>query len=33
VTRQVPADVLELERAQLHPVPDSPYTAAFGESR
>jgi len=33
VTRRAPADMLAAERAQLHPVPDRPYTAAFGESR
>lgn len=33
VTRRVPAEMLEVERAQLHPVPDFAYTAAFGESR
>jgi len=33
VTRRVPAEMLEVEQAQLHPVPDTPYTAAFGESR
>ena len=33
VTRRVPEWVLEVERAQLHAVPDFAYTAAFGESR
>ena len=33
VTRQVPAEMLEVEREHLHLVPDSAYTAAFGESR
>ncbi len=33
VTRQVPNEMLEIERAQLHPVPDTAYSAAFGESR
>ena len=33
VTRRVPAEMLEVERAHLHPVPDVAYTAAFGESR
>jgi hypothetical protein len=33
VTRQVPAEMLEVERAHLHEVPDVAYTAAFGESR
>jgi transposase len=33
VTRRAPAEMLEAERAQLHRVPDRPYTAAFGESR
>jgi transposase len=33
VTRQVPAEVLERERAHLHRVPEAPYTLAFGESR
>jgi transposase len=33
VTRQVPAEMLEVERAHLHPVPDVAYTGAFGESR
>jgi hypothetical protein len=33
VTRRVPAEMLEVERAELHPVPDFAYTAAFGESR
>jgi hypothetical protein len=33
VTRQIPADALEVERGFLHRVPDSPYTVAFGESR
>jgi transposase len=33
VTRQVPAQMLDIERVDLHPVPDLAYTAAFGESR
>ncbi|MGH9093065.1 MAG: IS21 family transposase [Acidimicrobiales bacterium] len=33
VTQQVPEDMLAEERACLHAVPDTPYTAAFGESR
>lgn len=33
VTRRAPAELLVIERDQLHPVPDAPYTAAFGESR
>jgi len=33
VTRQVPAEMLAAEQPQLHPVPDTPYTVAFGESR
>jgi transposase len=33
VTHRPPAEMLEAERAHLHPVPDRPYTAAFGESR
>jgi len=33
VTRRVPAEMLEVERAHLHRVPDVAYTAAFGESR
>lgn len=33
VTRRAPAELLGIERAHLHPVPDAPYTAAFGESR
>ena len=33
VTRRAPAEMLAEERAQLHAVPDTPYTAAFGESR
>lgn len=33
VTRRAPAEMLEVERAALHPVPDRPYTAAFGQSR
>jgi len=32
-TRRAPAEMLETERGHLHPVPDAPYTAAFGESR
>ena len=33
VTRRRPAEALQAERASLHPVPDQPYTAAFGQSR
>jgi hypothetical protein len=33
VTRRRPAEMLEIEREQLHPIPDAPFTAAFGESR
>ena len=33
VTRRVPAELLETERAHLHPVPDAPFTVTFGESR
>lgn len=33
VTRQVPAEMLEIERQHLHKIPDAPFTAAFGESR
>lgn len=33
VTRQIPAEALEVERGYLHRVPDSPYSVAFGESR
>jgi len=33
VTRQVPNELLAVERAELHAIPASPYTIAFGESR
>lgn len=33
VTRRPPAEMLAVERAELHAVPDVPYSAAFGESR
>ena len=33
VTRRVPAEALAGGAGFLHPVPDAPYTAAFGESR
>lgn len=33
VTRQIPAEALEVERGFLHAVPDAPYTVALGESR
>jgi hypothetical protein len=33
VTRQIPAEALEVERGFLHRVPDAPYSVAFGESR
>ena len=32
-TRRVPADMLEQERARLHPVPALPHTVTFGETR
>lgn len=33
VTHRVPNELLATERAQLHAIPDAPFTAAFGESR
>jgi transposase len=33
VTRRAPAEMLEIEVAHLHSIPDAPFTAAFGESR
>lgn len=33
VTRRVPAEMLEQERARLHPVPAQPHTVAFGVTR
>ena len=33
VTRAVPAEAIETERGFLHAIPDTAYTAAFGESR
>lgn len=33
VTRRVPAEMLEAERARLHPVPAQPHTVAFGVTR
>jgi transposase len=33
VTRQIPAEALDVERGFLHRVPDAPYRVAFGESR
>jgi len=33
VTQRLPQDLLAYERAHLHAVPDTPYSAAFGESR
>lgn len=32
-TRRPPAEMLAEERRQLHPVPETPFTAAFGETR
>lgn len=32
-TRRAPAEMLLEERAHLHPVPETPFTAAFGETR
>ena len=32
-TKRVPADMLEQERARLHPVPALPHTITFGETR
>ena len=33
VTRRIPAEMLAEERARLHPVPEHPYTSAFGVTR
>jgi hypothetical protein len=33
VTRRVPAEMLAEERTRLHPLPEHPYTAAFGVTR
>ena len=33
ITRRIPAEMLEEERQHLHPIPEAPYTVAFGESR
>ena len=33
VTRRVPGEMLAEERARLHPLPEHPYTAAFGLTR
>lgn len=33
VTRRAPAEMLEIERGHLHPIPDAPFSAAFGQSR
>lgn len=33
VTKQIPAQALDVERPLLHSIPDAPYTASFGESR
>ena len=33
VTRQIPAEMLMGERARLHPLPEEPYTLAFGVTR
>ena len=33
VTRRVPAEMLDQERARLHPVPAQPHTVAFGVTR
>jgi hypothetical protein len=33
VTRRIPAEMLVEERARLHPLPEHPYTAAFGQTR
>ncbi|CAL9330191.1 hypothetical protein SUDANB120_00055 [Streptomyces sp. enrichment culture] len=32
-TRRIPAELLAEERLRLHPVPEQPFTAAFGETR
>jgi hypothetical protein len=33
ITRRAPAEMLAEERARLHPLPEHPYTAAFGVTR
>lgn len=33
VTGRIPAEMLREERARLHPLPDSPHTVCFGETR
>ena len=33
VTRRVPTDMLTIERAQLHPIPEAAHTITFGETR
>lgn len=33
VTRRVPAEMLAEERRRLHPLPDQPFTLAFGQTR
>jgi transposase len=33
LTRRPPVELLKIERRSLHAIPDSPFTAAFGESR
>jgi transposase len=33
ITRRAPIELLEIERRSLHAIPDSAFTAAFGESR
>lgn len=33
LTRRVPLAMLEVERTHLHAIPDTPFAAAFGESR
>ena len=33
VTRRIPAEMLVEERARLHPLPEHPYTGAFGQTR
>ena len=33
VTRRIPAEMVVEERARLHPLPQEPYTLAFGEAR
>jgi hypothetical protein len=32
-TKRVPADMLTMERAQLHPIPEAAHTITFGETR